>query len=412
MTDQEYKEALDWLFIQLPNYQIEGKKAYKPGLENITALCEFFGNPQLKLNMVHVGGTNGKGSTCHMLSSILQEAGYKVGLYTSPHLLSFTERLKVNGENADQEFVFQFIERLKKLPPEIKPSFFEFTTVMAFEYFYQKEVDIAIIEVGLGGRLDSTNIITPLVSAITNVDLDHQNILGNTLEEIAAEKAGIIKPNIPIICGDHKRTVQQIMKETALKNNAPYTDATLAEASFTTDLQGNYQEKNKKVVIALVKELRSLHYSISEQNTAEGFLNVEKNTAFMGRWTVISEDPLTICDTAHNLAGMQEVVAQLEKVEKQKHMVLGFVQDKELATLLELLPKGYQYYFVKPAIERGRNPEEYEAQLKNYKINYNIFQNVTDGYLAAIQSLKKDEMIFIGGSNFVVAEILKKVLEK
>mgnify|MGYP000902844742 FL=1 len=411
MTELEYQEAVDWLYVQNPNYQVEGKKAYKPGLDNIIALCEFFGNPQDKIKTIHVGGTNGKGSTCHMLSSVLQESGYKVGLYTSPHLIHFTERMKINGVKAERDFVYDFILKLKKLPTHIKPSFFEFTTVMAFEYFLQQKVDIAIIEVGLGGRLDSTNIISPLVSAITNADLDHQNILGNTLEEIANEKAGIIKNSIPIVCGEEKILIKNIFKNKAKENNAPFIDATEITADFETDLKGNYQLKNLKVVLSIVEQLKKLNFTISNENLKKGLLQVQKTTGFMGRWQQISEKPLIICDTAHNFAGMQEVIDQLEKIKMQKHLVLGFVEDKELSHLLEVLPKDYAYYFVKPTLERGRNPQEYEDQLKKHKINYKIFEKVMDGYLAAKQIVKENEMLFFGGSNFIVGEILENILE-
>ena len=222
MTNQQYQEAIEWLFVQMPNYQIDGQKAYKPGLDNIKKLCEFFGNPQDKVKTIHIGGTNGKGSTSNMLASVLQECGYKIGLYNSPHLIDFTERIKVDGENCDKEFVYHFIQKLKNLSGEIRPSFFEFTTIMAFEYFYQQKVDYAIIEVGLGGRLDSTNIIKPLVSAITNVQLDHQNILGDTIAQIAVEKAGIIKENTPVISGDESDLVKKIIKEKSRKLHSKY----------------------------------------------------------------------------------------------------------------------------------------------------------------------------------------------
>ena len=411
MTNREYQDAIDWLYVQNPNYQVEGKKAYKPGLENITALCAFFGDPQKNLKMIHVGGTNGKGSTCHMLSSILQESGYKVGLYTSPHLIDFRERIKINGEKADHQFVFDFIQKLKTLPENIKPSFFEFTTVMAFEYFELMKVEIAIIEVGLGGRLDSTNIIMPLVSVITNADLDHQNILGNTLEKIASEKAGIIKNNIPIVCGEDKTLIKEIFKNKALELHALFIDATSIQVKYETDLKGEYQQKNLKVVLGVTDQLENLGEKIAEKNIRKGLLNVQKNTGFMGRWQQISDNPLIVCDTAHNFAGMEEVIRQLEKIEKEKHLLLGFVEDKELNHLLQILPKKYSYYFVKPNLERGRDPSEYEDELRKHKINYKIFENVMDGYLAAKQSLKVNEMLFFGGSNFLVGEILENILE-
>ena len=284
MTNQEYQEAVEWLFVQAPNYQIDGKKAYKPGLDNITKLCAFFGNPQDKIKTIHIGGTNGKGSTSNMLASVLQESGYKVGIYNSPHLIDFTERIKVKGENCDKEFVYNFIQKLKKLPADIRPSFFEFTTIMAFEYFAQQKVDFAIIEVGLGGRLDSTNIIKPLVSAITNVALDHQNILGNTVEEIATEKAGIIKKNTVIISGDENEKVKSIIRNKAAENNSDWVDATLINVDLSSDLKGNYQQKNIKVVLALIDELRNLGIEIPQEKIKSGLLNVQQNTGFIGRW--------------------------------------------------------------------------------------------------------------------------------
>ena len=409
-TAEAYQEALDWLFVQMPNYQIDGQKAYKPGLENITKLCNFFGNPQEKLKMIHIGGTNGKGSTSNMLASVLQEQGYIVGLYNSPHLIDFTERIKINGVNCEKEFVFDFIQKLRNIPEEILPSFFEFTTIMAFEYFYQKKVDFAIIEVGLGGRLDSTNIIKPLVSAITNVDLDHQNILGETLEEIATEKAGIVKPNIPIISGDERDLVNNIIKEKASVNDARFIDATEISTDLETDLKGNYQKKNIKVVLALVDELRKQNIEISESSLENGLMKVHQNTKFIGRWFQFSENPLIICDTAHNQAGLEMVFAQLNAIEKYKHIVLGFVNDKKIDEVLKILPKNAQYYFVKPSISRGRNPKEYEDLLISAKIDFQIFETVDAGFQAAKIKCKPEEMIFVGGSNFVVGEFLEKNL--
>ena len=408
MTNEQYKEAVEWLFVQAPNYQIDGQKAYKPGLDNIKKLCQFFGNPQDKIKCIHIGGTNGKGSTSNMLASVLQEAGYKIGLYNSPHLVDFTERIKVNGTNCDEEFVFNFIQKLKKLPNDIQPSFFEFTTIMAFEYFHQQNVDIAIIEVGLGGRLDSTNIISPLLSAITNVQLDHQNILGNTIEEIAAEKAGIIKKDTPIISGDENIVVKNIIKSKADENNAPYTDATLIEANYTSDLKGNYQQKNMKVVLCLIDELRKLDYTISNSHIEKGLLNVHQNTGFIGRWFEFSQNPLTICDTAHNQAGLEQVFTQLNSIEKHKHIVLGFVNDKNIDDVTSILPKNSTFYFAKPSINRGRHPKDYENLLIEAKISYKIFDLVEEAYLSAKQECSNNEMIFIGGSNFVVGDFLEK----
>lgn len=412
MTTEQYQESIEWLFTQMPNYQIDGQKAYKPGLDNIKKLCAYFGNPQDQIKSIHIGGTNGKGSTSNMLASILQESGYKIGLYNSPHLIDFTERIKINGQNCDNEFVYDFIQKLKNLPEDIRPSFFEFTTIMAFEFFCQQNVDYAIIEVGLGGRLDSTNIIHPMVSAITNVQLDHQNILGNTIEEIAAEKAGIIKENVPIIFGDQNETVKNIISETARNKNTGLIDATLIKTDLKSDLKGNYQKNNIRVVLALVEELKKQGLKISDENIKNGLLHVRENTNFIGRWFEFSKDPLIICDTAHNQAGLEMVFAQLNEIPKHKHIVLGFVNDKKIDEVLRILPGNSTYYFAKPAINRGRHPLDYEDMLRKSKINYKIFDEVQSAYLSAKQHLKKGEMIFIGGSNFVVGEFLEKNLSK
>ncbi|MBL1221636.1 bifunctional folylpolyglutamate synthase/dihydrofolate synthase [Chryseobacterium sp. L7] len=411
MTNGQYQEAVDWLFVQAPNYQIDGLKAYKPGLDNITKLCDFFGNPQEKIQCIHIGGTNGKGSSSNMLASVLQEAGYKVGLYNSPHLIDFTERIKVNGKNCDKDFVFNFIRKLKTLPEDILPSFFEFTTIMAFEYFYQQEVDFAIIEVGLGGRLDSTNIITPLVAAITNVQLDHQNVLGDTIEQIAAEKAGIIKPSVPVISGDENDSVKNIIIQKAAVENAPFINATAISTSLVSDLKGNYQQKNIRVVLALIEQLRKLNVSVSDENVEKGLLHVHQNTGFIGRWFEFSKDPLTICDTGHNQAGLEYVFSQLNSIDRHKHVILGFVNDKKIDEVMTLLPENSEFYFAKPSIHRGRHPEDYENLLQEAKISYKIFNSVQEAYLSAKERCTNEEMIFIGGSNFVVGEFLEKNLE-
>lgn len=411
MTNGQYQEAVDWLFVQAPNYQIDGLKAYKPGLENITKLCDFFGNPQEKIKCIHIGGTNGKGSSSNMLASVLQDAGYKVGLYNSPHLIDFTERIKINGKNCDKEFVYHFIQKLQTLPEDILPSFFEFTTIMAFEYFYQQKVDFAIIEVGLGGRLDSTNIIKPLVAAITNVQLDHQNILGDTIEEIASEKAGIIKPHIPIISGEEIDLVKNIIRQKAENENAPFIDATTIQTDLISDLKGNYQKKNIRVVLGLIDELKKLNIPVSDKNIENGLLNVYQSTGFIGRWFEFSKDPLTICDTGHNQAGLEYVFSQLNSIDRHKHVILGFVNDKKIDEVMALLPENSEFYFAKPSINRGRHPEDYENLLQEAKIFYKIFDSVQEAYLSAKQQCTNEEMIFIGGSNFVVGEFLEKNLE-
>ncbi|MEC5394140.1 bifunctional folylpolyglutamate synthase/dihydrofolate synthase [Bergeyella sp. RCAD1439] len=412
MTEKDYQEALDWLFVQAPNYQIQGQKAYKPGLDNIRALCKHFGNPQEQIQTIHIAGTNGKGSTSNMLASVLQEAGYKVGVYNSPHLVDFTERVKVNGKKADKVFVYDFIRKLKTLPETIRPSFFEYTTIMAFDYFFRQQVDFAIIEVGLGGRLDSTNIILPRVSAITNVSLDHTSILGDTVEAIAREKAGIIKPGVPVVCGDQNERVKEIIKEVAQSKETKYVDASIGAPSYSSDLEGRYQINNIKVVLGLVEELKNQGVGISNQNIEEGLKNVGRNTGFIGRWYRFSEDPLVICDTGHNRAGLEEVFSQLESMDLFKHMILGFVNDKDVGSILPLLPKNAAYYFVKPSVERGRHPSEYEEELKKMKINYKIFEDEQSAYLYVKQIVTKKEMIFVGGSNFVVGKFLEKNLQE
>jgi dihydrofolate synthase / folylpolyglutamate synthase len=405
-----YQKAIDWLFSQMPNYQNQGAVAYKPGLENIQRLCQHFGNPQDDLRCIHIAGTNGKGSISHMLAAVLQASGYKTGLYNSPHLVDFTERIKVDGQQCGHDFVLNFINQLQDLPSDLAPSFFEITTVMAFEYFKQQKVDFAIIEVGLGGRLDSTNIIQPILTAITNIDLDHQALLGNTIAEITREKAGIIKANIPVVLGDEKAEVQQIVSEIAQKLNAPYHQAADISHQLSTDLLGKYQQKNLKVLKILVDELNAMGHQISDEQRDKGLLQVAKSTNFMGRWQVVSEQPLCICDTGHNQAGLQEVFAQLATYPHQKHIVLGFVNDKNIDEVLPMLPKTEQYYFVKPQVERGRDPKTYENQLQTAGLSYKIFDHVYDAYTDAKNCCTEHCMIFIGGSNFTVGNFLEKVL--
>ncbi|MDL1913863.1 MAG: bifunctional folylpolyglutamate synthase/dihydrofolate synthase [Bergeyella sp.] len=411
---ENYPKALEWLFSQVPNYQKEGKKAYKPGLGNIKKLCAFFGNPQNSLKTIHIGGTNGKGSTSHMLSSILQEAGYNTGLYSSPHLVKFTERIKVNGKNCDSTFVYRFISELKEPMPQINPSFFEFTTLMAFEYFKQKKTDIAVIEVGLGGRLDATNMLSPIVSAITNVDWDHTDLLGNTLKDITREKAGIIKEKTPVISGEERKELKDILKKIACEKKAPFVDASeIISPKIKLDLEGNYQEKNVKVVLAIVKALQKKGFMITPYNVEKGLENTVKNTGFLGRWQIFSTAPLVIGDTAHNVAGFRSVCNQLNTYEKEKHLVLGFVKEKDLVGILKILPKTAQYYFVRPNIERGRKPETYEEEIKSLGIpHYHLYESLAEGYNEAKRKAGKTGLIFIGGSSFVVGEFLEKNLSK
>lgn len=410
MTEKAYREALEWLYGQMPNYQIDGQKAYKPGLDNITKLAEFFGNPHKNLKIIHIAGTNGKGSTSNMLASVLQEAGHRVGLYNSPHLVDFRERIKINGEMVPREYVFGFIQKLHALPPEIQPSFFEFTTLMAFCYFAGQQVDFAIIETGLGGRLDATNIVSPLLTAITNVALDHTEILGDTIPQIAREKGGIIKPNIPIISGSPEVEVNAILAEIAAEKNVSFIAAAAQPVIYTTDLQGNYQQENLRTVQALLAELKKLGMDISPETIEKGLNNVQRNTGFSGRWQTVAQSPLTILDTGHNMAGMQPTMRQLQELGRPLSLVLGFVKGKDVAKVTEILPQNARYYFAQPAIARGLHPKEYEQDLKNAGLDYKIFPDLASAYLIARQEITPDGVLFIGGSNFIVGEFLEKNL--
>ncbi|TXI87729.1 MAG: bifunctional folylpolyglutamate synthase/dihydrofolate synthase [Chryseobacterium sp.] len=404
---QSYKEAIDWLFSQVPNYQLQGSSAYKPGLENIRSLAKSFGNSHLQFPSIHIAGTNGKGSTSHMLASILQEAGYKVGLFTSPHLVNFTERIKINGSQADQDFVLNFIERSQQLVQEIKPSFFEITTLLAFEYFAKENVDIAVIETGLGGRLDATNIISPEISVITSISYDHQDLLGNSLEEITIEKCGIIKEHIPVISGDDKISVQNIIRKQAELKQALFVDASTLEHSFRTSLLGNYQHQNTKTVIASVQQLRHLGWNISDENIQNGLQHIVQNTDLRGRWEILQKNPKIIADVGHNEAGFGYILEQLSHENAENiHMILGFVKGKDVAKIIQKLPKNYLYYFVQPAIPRALHPIEYEPILKENQLQYQLFSSVALGLESAKQTAKPDDVLFVGGSNFVVAEVI------
>jgi len=404
---QTYQEAENWLFSQLPNYQKQGKSAYKPGLQNIFELANSLHNPQNNFKSIHIAGTNGKGSCSHILASIFQEAGYKVGLFTSPHLKNFTERIKINGKECSNEFVFEFVKKIKNTATNIQPSFFEITTLMAFDYFSKEKVNIAIIETGLGGRLDSTNIIQPILSVITSISYDHQDILGNSLEEICLEKCGIIKQNIPVIDGELKPKLKQIISKNSNEKNTKYIDATLSNTIYESDLKGQYQEQNKKTVWACIKELQSQNWKISNENILNGFKNTIKNTGLRGRWEIFNQTPLVILDVAHNEAGITSAITQIQSYTYKKlHIIIGFVQGKEVEIIITLLPKNAYYYFVKPSIARALNPEEYRDILAKNKLNFVLFQNVMDGYHNAIQMAENEDIILVLGSNFVIADII------
>ena len=400
-----YKETLDWMFVQLPMYQNDGSTAFKKDLTNILALSKELDFPEQKFKSIHVGGTNGKGSTSHMLASILQEAGYKVGLYTSPHLKNFTERIRINGVEISEEKVSAFINGNKDFLEQQKMSFFEMTVGLAFDYFASEKVDIAIVEVGLGGRLDSTNSITPEVAIITNIGLDHTQFLGETLPEIAFEKAGIIKKNIPVVIGEEQAAVKSVFITKAAKECAPIYFASDTTESYRSDLLGDYQTKNSKTAVAAIKILKG--YQVSKENIKNGLLNVVKNTNLKGRWQVLQEHPKIICDTAHNKEGLAIVLNQLKKQPfKRLHVVLGFVADKKLETMLPLFPSSASYYFCKPGISRGLSEAVLEANAKKFNLVGKKYSSVKLALKSALLNANQQDIIYVGGSTFVVAEII------
>jgi dihydrofolate synthase/folylpolyglutamate synthase len=396
------------MFSQLPMYQKQGQTAFKKDLTNTIYLAKHLKNPQHKFKSIHVAGTNGKGSSSHMLASILQEAGYKVGLYTSPHLKDFRERIKINGKVVSKPFVIGFIKRNKTFLDANKLSFFEMTVGMAFDYFAKQKVDIAVIEVGLGGRLDSTNIITPEVSLITNIGLDHVQFLGNTLSLIASEKAGIIKPNIPVVISETQPETQSVFTAFAERNNSPIHFADqVASEDFTTDLKGSYQSKNIKGVIQSIKQLQQKGFVISNQNIKTGLLNTVKNTDLKGRWQTLGTNPKVICDTAHNKEGLTLAIQQLLKETHQHlHIVFGVVNDKDVVSILPLLPKKATYYFCKPDVPRGLDQNILSTLFQDNGFSGNSYASVSEAYNFALKAASVDDVIYIGGSTFVVAEVV------
>jgi len=402
-----YSLATDWLFNQLPMYQKMGKKAYKADLSNTLKLADYLKNPEQKFKSIHVAGTNGKGSTSHMLASILQEAGYKVGLYTSPHLKDFRERIKINGQMASKDFVSDFVINHKAFFTTNNLSFFEMTVGMAFDYFAKEKVDIAIIEVGLGGRLDSTNIITPEVSVITNIGLDHTQFLGDTLGKIAFEKAGIIKHKVPCIIGSTTNETKTVFDNIATSKNSPLYYAELNDpCPFSTDLLGDYQKENSKTALQAIKILQVGNWKITEKAIINGFKNVVPNTRLQGRWQQLNNKPLIICDTAHNKEGLSYVIPQIKKQDyEQLHIVLGFVADKDLEQILPLFPKNAIYYFTKPDNQRARAVDELQNKALVYGLKGTTYKTVLEAFLEAKKNASQADMIFVGGSTFVVAEI-------
>ncbi len=400
-----YQETLDWMFAQLPMYQKQGKTAFKKDLTNTIALAKHLGNPERKFKSIHVGGTNGKGSTSHMIASILQESGYKVGLYTSPHLKNFTERIRINGEEISRDSVKDFISKNKSFLEQQGLSFFEMTVGMAFNEFAEQKVDIAIVEVGLGGRLDSTNIITPEVSVITNIGLDHTQFLGETLPEIAFEKAGIIKKNVPIVIGERQKETTPVFERKAKECSVELIFASDMKDKYDTDLLGDYQLHNSRSAVRAINELKDYH--VSDENIRKGLLNVVRNTNLKGRWQILQDSPKVICDTAHNKEGLSYTLAQLKKENFEKlHILLGVVSDKKLDDVLPMFPKEAVYYFCKPNIPRGLSEEELKENAKKYGLKGESYSSVGDGYKSLKINLKENEVAYVGGSTFVVAEIL------
>ncbi|GAA0873585.1 folylpolyglutamate synthase/dihydrofolate synthase family protein [Gangjinia marincola] len=403
-----YPETIAWLFLQLPMYQQKGKVAYKADLSNSLLLDQHLSHPHLAFKTIHVAGTNGKGSTCHMLASVLQEAGYTVGLYTSPHLKDFRERIRVNGEMISKKNVQSFVEKHKDFFEQHHFSFFEMTVGLAFNYFQKQKVDIAIIETGLGGRLDSTNIITPMVSVITNIGYDHQQFLGDTLTKIASEKAGIIKPRTPVIIGETQHETKDVFMAFAEEDKSPIYFADQDNiTNYESDLKGVYQQKNQKTVLKTLEILIDKGFSISEKHKTEGLKNVVANTGLKGRWHVLQERPKVICDTAHNQEGLTLVLDQLAQENyKHLHIVLGTLRDKDLSKLLLLFPKTATYYFCSPTVERGLAAEVLKREAEKYGLAGSAFSSVLIAYNEAIKEANQDDVIFIGGSTFTVAEIV------
>jgi dihydrofolate synthase/folylpolyglutamate synthase len=414
-----YQETTEYLFNSTPVFEKIGAKAYKPGLQTTFALDEHFGHPHQKYKTIHIAGTNGKGSCSHTLAAILQSQGYKVGLYTSPHLVDFRERIRVNGECVPEQYVIDFVEENRTFFEPLHPSFFELTTAMALKYFTEQEVDYAIIEVGLGGRLDCTNIITPILSIITNISFDHTQFLGNTLAEIAGEKAGIIKPGVPVVIGEYLPETRPVFENKAKAENAPMLfaqdfDAEHLESCETCDvdmeLKGSYQERNKKTILAALHILRQ-KLTISDDAIREGFAHVCELTGLRGRWEKLNDAPLTICDTGHNLAGWNYLAPQINYVKAEtKHIVFGMVDDKDVAHVLQLLKEKLEnrvkYYWTQPSTKRAIPVEKLSELALKLDLHGNAYHSVKEAYNAAIENAEKGDFIFVGGSSYVVADLL------
>lgn len=414
-----YQETIEYLFNSTPVFEKIGAKAYKPGLQTTFALDEHFGHPHQKYKTIHIAGTNGKGSSSHTLAAILQSQGYKVGLYTSPHLVDFRERIRVNGECVPEQYVIDFVEENRAFFEPLHPSFFELTTAMALKYFAEQKVDYAVIEVGLGGRLDCTNIITPILSIITNISFDHTQFLGNTLAEIAGEKAGIIKPGVPVVIGEYLPETRTVFEKKAKSENAPILfaqdfDADHLESSENCDvdmeLKGSYQERNKKTILAALHILHQ-KLAISDEAIREGFAHVCELTGLRGRWEKLNDAPLTICDTGHNLAGWSYLAPQINAVKAEtKHIVFGMVDDKDVAHVLQLLKEKMEnrvkYYWTQPSTKRAIPVEKLGELALKLGLHGSLYHSVKEAYNAALENAEKGDFVFVGGSSYVVADLL------
>ena len=414
-----YQETIEYLFNSTPVFEKIGAKAYKPGLQTTFALDEHFGHPHQKYKTIHIAGTNGKGSSSHTLAAILQSQGYKVGLYTSPHLVDFRERIRVNGECVPEQYVIDFVEENRAFFEPLHPSFFELTTAMALKYFAEQKVDYAVIEVGLGGRLDCTNIITPILSIITNISFDHTQFLGNTLAEIAGEKAGIIKPGVPVVIGEYLPETRPVFENKAKAENAPILfaqdfDVTRLESSEICDvdmeLKGSYQERNKKTILTALHILRQ-KLAISDEAIREGFAHVCELTGLRGRWEKLNDTPLTICDTGHNLAGWSYLAPQINAVKAEtKHIVFGMVDDKDVAHVLQLLKEKLEnrvkYYWTQPSTKRAIPVEKLSELALKLGLHGSLYHSVKEAYNAALENAEKGDFVFVGGSSYVVADLL------
>ncbi|MBR9914507.1 MAG: bifunctional folylpolyglutamate synthase/dihydrofolate synthase [Algicola sp.] len=403
-----YQDTVNWMFQQLPMYQKQGRSAFKKDLSNTKLLANHLHHPESKFKSIHVAGTNGKGSTSHMLASIFQESGLKVGLYTSPHLKDFRERIKINGKDISKQYVIGFIKRHQSFFESHYLSFFEMTVGLAFDYFARKKVDIAIIEVGLGGRLDSTNIIVPELAIITNIGLDHTQFLGDTYEDIAKEKAGIIKPNVPVVIGESQDETKPVFLKIAKERQSDIFFADESQDNeYSSDLKGLYQKHNKKTVVQSVKVLNQQGYQISETSLMRGLANVVANTGLKGRWQVLQESPKIICDTAHNKEVLRYIVKQLQmETYKQLHIVFGVVNDKDVGAILPILPKQAQYYFCRPDVPRGLDEKSLKSIFSAKGFQGSTYGSVKTALEAAKEKATQEDLIFIGGSTFVVAEIV------